>query len=562
MASTKSNSNPRSVAAVAYYRMSSKKQDKSIPAQRAEVEKFAKANGYKIIRWEPYVDEGISGSESETRGGFSRLIEDATTAGDFGVILVWDQDRFSRFDPMEANFYWYQLRQAGVRIVSVTQGELDWESLGGWLTASVTQHGKAQYLKDLSRNVLRGRLRRAREGKWTGSRVPYGYGLDENRDIVLGDRQVVATIKWIFETYAASEMSLYDMGHELNDQGIPSPGGGIWNTRSFHYVLGRENYVTGRVPQFRESKGKFYSVQGDEIVERTCKGIEISSDDDCHFVECPKIIDKRLWDRCQAVMDTRRTQTAPRGSAGSRSALSGLVICGHCGKPMYASTSPKREKADPGGVRYLCSSYMKHGTRVCNRNGIHEAALLDMLVKQIREKVLDPDELERLREKITQKLASKAGSPDESRISRLQKNLGKLDDDIRAAAKELKRTPDDLYDLAVEDLREIRAKRASVAKRIEAAESRSNPRSSAEAETLDRTLGRLNTLREKLTDANPAVVSRHMRQIVQNVELWFTHTTGQRTHAKFEKGLIRFSLSNSAELNSPASRRCSCPSGM
>ncbi|HUG67580.1 MAG TPA: hypothetical protein VMM76_07505 [Pirellulaceae bacterium] len=45
-----------------------------------------------------------------------------------------------------------------------------------------------------------------------------------------------------------------------------------------------------------------------------------------------------------------------------------------------------------------------------------------------------------------------------------------------------------------------------------------------------------------------------MRQIVQNVELWFTHTTGQRTHAKFEKGLIRFSLSNSAELNSLANQ--------
>ena len=198
MASANSNRNGRTVAAVAYYRMSSKKQDKSIPAQSDEVDRYAKANGYRLVRWKPYVDEGISGSESDARPGFKQLIADATTLGDFEAILVWDQDRLSRFDPMEANYYWFQLREAGVRVVSVTQGELDWETLGGWLTASVTQHGKAQYLKDLSRNVLRGRLKKAKAGKWAGARAPYGYAVDENSDIVLGDRQAVDTVRDVY----------------------------------------------------------------------------------------------------------------------------------------------------------------------------------------------------------------------------------------------------------------------------------------------------------------------------------------------------------------------------
>ena len=63
MASANSNRNGRTVAAVAYYRMSSKKQDKSIPAQSDEVDRYAKANGYRLVRWKPYVDEGISGSD-------------------------------------------------------------------------------------------------------------------------------------------------------------------------------------------------------------------------------------------------------------------------------------------------------------------------------------------------------------------------------------------------------------------------------------------------------------------------------------------------------------------
>src|SRR5262245_18901077 len=39
------------VPAVAYLRMSDKKQDKSIPAQQAEIEKYAAAHGFKVIRW-------------------------------------------------------------------------------------------------------------------------------------------------------------------------------------------------------------------------------------------------------------------------------------------------------------------------------------------------------------------------------------------------------------------------------------------------------------------------------------------------------------------------------
>src|SRR5262245_44187510 len=105
------------VPAVGYLRMSSMKQDTSIPAQRVEVERYAEAHGYQILRW--YTDEGISGSESDRRDGFQRLMQDASTKQDFQVILCWDQDRFSRFDQMEANYYWYLLRKAGVQIVTV-----------------------------------------------------------------------------------------------------------------------------------------------------------------------------------------------------------------------------------------------------------------------------------------------------------------------------------------------------------------------------------------------------------------------------------------------------------
>jgi len=53
------------VPAVIYLRMSNSVQEKSIPEQRIEVERYAADNGYRIVR--EYVDEAISGDAATYR---------------------------------------------------------------------------------------------------------------------------------------------------------------------------------------------------------------------------------------------------------------------------------------------------------------------------------------------------------------------------------------------------------------------------------------------------------------------------------------------------------------
>ena len=60
------------IPAVAYYRMSTDRQEKSIPAQREAVQAYAKKNGYRIVR--EYKDEGISGDDTERRAGFRKML--------------------------------------------------------------------------------------------------------------------------------------------------------------------------------------------------------------------------------------------------------------------------------------------------------------------------------------------------------------------------------------------------------------------------------------------------------------------------------------------------------
>ena len=213
------NRPPPLTPAVSYVRMSTDKQEDSPEQQRDEIRALAAREGFKVVR--EYFDEGISGTESDKRHEFKRLIKDAQDRGDFQVILCRDQDRFSRFDPLEANHYWFLLRQVGVRIVTARQGELNFDELAGWLTASITQHGKAQYIRDISANVLGARLRNAQQGKWTHNRAPYGYERTEDGRLVLADAERVKTVRWIFKTYVDRDISLRDMAAELNNRGAP-----------------------------------------------------------------------------------------------------------------------------------------------------------------------------------------------------------------------------------------------------------------------------------------------------------------------------------------------------
>src|SRR4051794_19216939 len=173
------------VPAVAYYRMSTDRQEASIPTQREAVEKLARQRGYVVVR--EYLDEGISGDDTERRLAFRRMIDDAGRLADFDAVLCWDQDRFGRFDPLEAGYWVKPLRDAGVWLETVAQGRIDWEDFAGRIVYAVQQEGKHAFLRDISRAVTRGMLAKAKRGEWLGGRVPYGYRLSEHKRLVPGD---------------------------------------------------------------------------------------------------------------------------------------------------------------------------------------------------------------------------------------------------------------------------------------------------------------------------------------------------------------------------------------
>ena len=216
--------------------------------QKSEIIKLAKRGGYRIIRW--YVDEGISGDTIEKRPDFCRMLADAE-GGAFAVILAWDQDRFGRFDIIRAGRVIDPLRDAGVSLVTVAQGVIDWNDFAGRMMYAIQTEGKHQFLRDLSRNALRGQIKSAERGDWHGV-PPLGFDrqyYDERGDkvklvsfgekfrtpsawrcrlAVSQDSATVELLRWVFDEYAWKEKSLNGIVAELHRRGVKSPAGHAW----------------------------------------------------------------------------------------------------------------------------------------------------------------------------------------------------------------------------------------------------------------------------------------------------------------------------------------------
>ena len=141
--------------AVGYIRMSSDMQDKSPEQQRDHILKLAAKLGYSVIRW--YQDLGVSGDDIQRRKAFRGMISDATTKNDFSVILCWSQDRFGRFDSLEAGEWIGPLRRARVKLTTVAEGSINWSDAAGRLIFTIQQEAKNSYLLDSARNATRRR---------------------------------------------------------------------------------------------------------------------------------------------------------------------------------------------------------------------------------------------------------------------------------------------------------------------------------------------------------------------------------------------------------------------
>ncbi|MFB3106063.1 MAG: recombinase family protein [Pseudomonadales bacterium] len=451
------------------------------------------------------------------------------------------------------------------------------------MTYSVNQHGKHQFLHDHSRNVSRGHIRNARHGYSCGQAAPYGYDrmlLDENDEhrqrvrngeqyakprewhvtMVPSDDPVkVATVRWLFKSYAEQDIGYRGMADDLNRRGVPSPSGGQWFDSTVRAILRNQAYI-GTFVWNKRRMGKYHRIVNGEIIERDKSEVRLMPNGKPNANHNPPelwmvvedshepLMDRATFDVVQAKIERRsrkngggyRTHTKKNGDAYL---LSGLVFCQHCGRKMHGTTGSRQKNGKTYKYpRYICSTFTRSGANNdtgCKHYAIRQEVILEAVLGKLRETLLAGGNMDRLRAALRKELRERATTPKKSNLEALRRRHLDLIKRVDRGAERLLTAPESLLDVLTEKLSTMKRERDHAGVERRAVEKATEP-IDVEAE-VERASGKVWTLVEELKDAEPARMRELLGQLVERVELRFSpHQNGKRLQYRPVWGKIHF----------------------
>ena len=187
-----------------------------------------------------YADEGISGTSSEKRPDFQRLISDCRK-GQIDKILVKSISRFARNakDCLETI---RELRSIGVGVYFEEQN-IDTSGMTGELLTAVFAAIAQKESESLSTKMRWSYQYRMKSGTFLPSSMPFGYMIRSKKIEV--DAERAAIVRRIFQEYLAGK-SMDEIAAGLNQERVSVRIGWEsrkWSHSAISYILSNERYI-------------------------------------------------------------------------------------------------------------------------------------------------------------------------------------------------------------------------------------------------------------------------------------------------------------------------------
>lgn len=434
----------------AYYRKSNDDEGESIAQQTAWAKDATTREGVTIVA--VFQDQSVSGWDTARRSGFREMIafcqEQARAGNPIACVVCWKANRFSRADSLETARFLCDLRDAGVTRMLTAERWVDFQKPEDRMIFGLQQEAtEHRYALNLSSDTKRGKRATAAKGLWNGGKPPYGYRVEGQKLILHPDE--VETVRTMFGAYATEDVSIRGLADRLNRAGIATPTGKrLWRPATVGKILGNVLYLGDMV--FGRRDYSPFAV----VTVPTGKPVKPSTGRRKNPGECvtkpnshPALIDRATFDRVQTRLANNRGRKSPRKTAPF--ALSGLLVCGNCGKRMVAQTCHVKAHGKVHKYRsYTGASYHVHGVASgCARNTVDETRMLAGIGRKLAT-LITPDAVSDLKAALIRQEQEAAGTDPEPGLAAPEADL------TRRVGRLIDQLEDDLPGSVLADVRE------------------------------------------------------------------------------------------------------------
>ena len=355
-----------------YARVSTDKYEQlnSLENQVKYYREFIKQN----TKWtyvEGYIDEGISGTSTNKRDSFKRMINDAKN-GKFNLIITKEISRFAR-DTLDSISYTRKLLEYGVGVLfqydHINTFNSDSE-LRLTIMASIAQ----EEVRKLSERVKFGFQRSIESGKVLGNDYIWGYKKDKCKLIIVEEEAEI--IRKIYDMYVNEHLGMRSIGNKLAEQGILNKNGKPFAQGTIKYILTNPKY-----------KG-YYCGNRTRIVDyHTKQRVNIEKEDWKLYednINVPPIVNIQIWEKAQEIIKTRSNKLSINKSVyQNRYPFSGKIYC------MNHNTTYRRKVNTSSGIKkkkvvtWRCSNFLKYNKEGCNGPILYDDELKEIVGKSI-----------------------------------------------------------------------------------------------------------------------------------------------------------------------------------
>lgn len=231
--------NPTKVRVAAYVRVSTSKDDQlnSFAAQYIHYKKLFEDSTYEELI-DIYSDEGISGTTTDKRDGFNRMLDDCEK-GRIQKIYVKSISRFGR-NTAESLAHIRYLKTLGISVFFEKEN-LDTSIEETEFRLTMMEYHAQEESISISKNVRLGEQYKMERGDYLLKVAPYGYERYE-RTLIVNEAEAVI-VRRIYADYTSGK-STRQIANELNEENVPRKDPAVsWKRTAVEYILSNEKYI-------------------------------------------------------------------------------------------------------------------------------------------------------------------------------------------------------------------------------------------------------------------------------------------------------------------------------